>query len=250
MSLAMTLALRAHSSDGDSDDCYRSESTSLRAVVGVTCALSMVGASLIILSYCLIPDIRTKGREILLNLSLMDFVAAASNCTGIAVDFQRYLGGNGDPNSNSSNSSSDSINGVMNRLCMAQAVFAQYSTVSSILWTVCLAVYIYLCVMMPNKRVPLRSVLVFYLLSYGLPLIVSIWYLTTGKLGFDHIGGSGWCTVKLQPGKFITPFFTNDLWVYLTIFLVPVVFVALHYHLKREVSSNEIVPPPSNNIPF
>lgn len=228
MLLALSV-LAFQSTQEDADECAPSISTSLRAVVGVTCALSMIGSLLIIISYCMIPGIRTKGREILVNLSLMDFVAAASNCTGIAINFTHYLG----------NSSDSTLHTTMNRLCVAQAVFAQYGTISSILWTICLSVYIYLCIMMDNKKVAFRSVVAFYVLCYGLPAIVSAWYVSTGKLGFDRIGGSGWCSVILEShGKrqLLSIIFTNDIWIYLTIIIVPVIFVALHYHLKSEVS--------------
>lgn len=219
-------ALQAHHSDCSAQEDV---STSLRVVVGMTCALSMLGSLLIMLSYCMIPGIRTKGREILINLSLMDFVAAASNCTGIAVNFNRYLG----------NSSDDSPHTVMNRLCVAQAFLAQYSTISSILWTVCLAVYIYLCVMVTDKKIAFRSVVVLYLLSYGLPAIVSSWYVATGKLGYDLRSGSDWCSIILSyhgERQLFSLVFGNDIWIYLTIILVPIIFVALHYHLRSEVS--------------
>lgn len=231
--LLLTLSALYRNSSPDSDQCSGSISTSLRVVVGVTCTLSMIGSLLIIFSYCFIPGIRTKGREILVNLSLMDFVAAASNCTGIAVNFSDYLGGN-------SNNSSHTI---MNRLCIAQAFFAQYGTISSILWTVCLAVYIYLCIMVANKKIAFKSVVVFYVLCYGIPAIISAWYVSTGKLGFDRIGGSGWCSVILEAHgqrQLLTVIFTNDIWIYLTIVLVPVIFVALHYHLKSEVSEEGV----------
>lgn len=231
--LLLTLsALSSHQQNAADVDCSGSISTTLRVVVGLTCSLSMVGSLLIILSYCLIPSIRTKGREILLNLSLMDFVAAAGNCTGIAVNFSDYLG------NDVANKSA-----VMNHLCTAQAVFAQYGTISSILWTVCLAVYIYLCIMITNKKIVVKSVLVFYVLCYGMPLIVTLWYTFTNKLGFDQIGGSGWCSVILESGGQRWPLnivFTNDIWVYLTIIIVPVIFVALHYHLKGEVSKEGV----------
>ena len=229
LSLA-SVVLKAQTQD-DGSTCSASISTSLRAVVGITCTLSMLGSLLIILSYCFIPEIRTKGREILFNLSLMDFVSAAGNCAGIAINFDRYLG-NSTTDTNSSHT-------VMKRVCLAQAILSQYGTVSSILWTICLAVYIYLCIMVAKKKMAYRSVYVFYVLSYGIPLIVSTWYGTTGKLGYDYIGGSGWCTVKLSSeGSYhvFSPFFTNDIWIYLTIFLVPVIFLALHFHLKFEAS--------------
>ena len=93
--------------------------------------------------------------------------------------------------------------------------------------------------MVANKKIAFRSVMAFYVLCYGLPAIVSAWYVSTGKLGFDQIGGSGWCSVILEAHghrQLLSIIFTNDIWVYLTMVVVPVIFVALHYHLKSEVS--------------
>lgn len=208
----------------------------VRAVVGVSCALSMIGSVLIILSYFLISDIRSKAREMLVNLSLMDFMAAAANFAGIAIDFSKYLGNDTATGTNSLNGSSHHHN-LMHNLCVTQAVFAQYGTLSSIFWTICLAVYIYLCIMIGTQKVAYRSVTVFYVLCYGLPLVYTGWYAGTNKLGFDRFAGSGWCTIvtsKDHGGRF-SVVFGNDIWIYLTIFLVTVIFVSLHYHLKSEV---------------
>ena len=64
---------------------------SVRAVVGITCILSMAGALLIILSYILIKEIRTTTRKILLHLSIMDFMVAAGNGIGTFINFDKYL---------------------------------------------------------------------------------------------------------------------------------------------------------------
>lgn len=91
--------------------------------------------------------------------------------------------------------------------------------------------------MIGNQKVAFRSVIVFYFLSYGIPVIYTAWYVATGKLGFDPLGGSGWCSLKVneKQGIFNTVF-GNDMWIYLTMFLVPVIFMSLHYHLRSEVS--------------
>ena len=134
---------------------------SVRAVVGVTCILSMAGALLIILSYILIKEIRTTTRKILLHLSIMDFTVAAGNSIGVFINFDRYFF-----------DSTDNISAQVHGACEAQAFFSMYGTISSILWTNCMAVYIYLHVMQQPKVA--WSMYVFYVLNYGLPLIVSL----------------------------------------------------------------------------
>ena len=151
--------------------------TSVRVVVGITCCLSMIGAVLIILSYVLIKDIRTKSRKILLHISLMDFMVAAGNIVGILVNFDDYLYGL-EPHTYT----------VINNACKAQACINVYSTLSSILWTNCLAVYIYIQNMLMGQSKVKWTMYVFFIISYGLPFIVAIWYVLTGKLGYAPQG--------------------------------------------------------------
>lgn len=190
---------------------------SVRALVGVTCILSMAGALLIILSYILIREIRTTTRKILLHLSIMDFMVAAGNSIGVFIDFDRYF---------SNFNTSAPVYGA----CEAQAFFSMYGTISSILWTNCMAVYIYLHVMQVPKVA--WSMYVFYVLNYGLPLIISLWFLVTKKFGYSPYGGSGWCSVidfDIETGQ-THPFvniFANELWIYLTVIVVPLIYVSL-----------------------
>lgn len=202
---------------------------SVRIVVGVTCLLSMIGALLIVLSYVLIKDTRTKAREILLNLSLMDFIVAAANLIGILVNFGRFV----NPDSQQSHSK-------MNSFCEVQAFFAMYATISSILWTNCIAVYIFFHILYEGQLKIFWTMLSFYALSYGLPLILNLWFLLTNKLGYSPYGSSGWCSVivysSLTGKRYpLTLVFANDIWFYLTITLVPLIFVTLKLHIKYQV---------------
>lgn len=208
---------------------------SVRAVVGITCILSMIGATLIVLSYILIKDIRTKAREILVNLSLMDFMAAAANFTGVVVNFDTYLLDPTHPNI------SDHKYHIMNNFCKSQAFFAMYGTISSVLWTICIAVYVFLRIMLDGHNIAQKAIYSCYALSYGIPLILSLWFILTGKLGYAPYGGSGWCSVIVYNSTTkarltMNLVFANDIWIYLTIILVPVIFISLKFYLRYEVS--------------
>ena len=194
---------------------------SVHVVVGVTSVLSMIGALLIILSYILIRDIRTKAREIIVNLSLMDFMAAASNFIGVVSNLARIA-------------TADPQNTVINNLCIAQASFALYGTISSILWTICVAVYVFLRILLENSKVAQRAVYGFYVVCYGVPFIMTLWFSLTGKLGVDPYGGSGWCSIKVYD-NLLNPIFGNDIWIYMTIILVPLIFISLHFYLRNQV---------------
>ena len=205
---------------------------SVQAVVGITCVLSMFGAILIILSYLLIKEIRTKAREILVHLSLMDFMVAAANFVGVTVNFDQYA--------HLSNHTY-----TVDCLCVTQASFAMYGTLGSILWTIAIAVYIYFRIMFDKKPVARRAVYVFYVICYGLPLIMTLWYSIDKKLSYSRFGGSGWCSLVLKHSKYVYSFdalLGNDMWLYLTIFLVSVIFVSLHFYLRFEVCYMVVLP--------
>ena len=146
--------------------------SSVTAVAGVTCILSMIGASLIVLSYVVMPEIRSKMREILIHLSLMDFMVAAANFTGVVANFDDYL-----YNSTVARTQYHTIN----NLCLTQASCSVYGTISSVIWTICFSVYIYLCIMYEGQRIAKRVAYTFYLIAYGIPLIMTLWFSLTGK---------------------------------------------------------------------
>lgn len=166
----------------------------IRVVVGITCFLSMLGALLIILSYMCIKEIRTKSRQILVHLSVADFGVASANFIGVCVYFDQYirhcpLESHTSQHSTSALDKEKFSNGVnthtscgtLLQLCKTQAFIAAYSTLASVLWTLCLAVYIYCLVFYTSKRVHLRVVCIAIVFCWGMPLFVSLWLVITGK---------------------------------------------------------------------
>ena len=166
----------------------------LRVTVGVTCFLSMLGATVIILSYFLIRDIQTKSRQILVHLSFADFGVACSNFIGVAVYFDQYI--RHCPTTYSSTTTNTNQRGreygylnstnsglscsTLKGLCTTQAFFAGFSTLASVLWTLFLAVYIYCLVVHSSKRVHHKVLYLAYVLCWGLPLFISLWLIGTG----------------------------------------------------------------------
>ena len=157
----------------------------LRATVGVACCLSMFGASLIILSYFLIRDIQTKSRQILMHLSFADFGVACSNFIGVVVYFDQYIRHCPPLLSSDNDMLSNGVNTALSchslkAMCKAQAFFAGFSTLASVLWTLCLAVYIYCLVVHSSKQVHYKVLYVACILCWGLPLFISVWLICTG----------------------------------------------------------------------
>ncbi len=166
--------------------------TSLRVISGITCCCSMLGAMVIILTYYFIHDIQTKSRLILVHLSFADFGVAFSNFIGVTVYFDQYLrfcptetynitleGGSSSAVLNYSPNSTFSCR-ALRGLCKTQAFFAGFSTLSSVLWTLSLAVYIYCLVVHTSRRVHHKILYAAYVLCWGLPLLISSWLISTG----------------------------------------------------------------------
>lgn len=177
----------------------------LRATVGITCCLSMLGSTLIILSYFLIRDIRTKSRQILVHLSFADFGVACSNFIGVVVYFDQYIrhcpttmyssttthlnqrADQGDREYSHTNSGNSGLScNTLKGLCKTQAFFAGYSTLASVLWTLFLAVYIH-CLVVHSKRVHHKVLYLAFVLCWGFPLFVSLWLMGTGKNGVGSL---------------------------------------------------------------
>ena len=196
---------------------------SLRLAVSTTCVLSMLGAALIVLAYVLLPRVRTKPALILVHISLMDFLTAAANLAGVALVSTGHNRGAG---------------------CIAQASLAMYGTLSSVLWTSGLAVYVFSAVLSSEQKASRNVFHCLCLLCYGLPLMMTLWFSLTDKLGPDPIGGPSWCSLVLHDdaGRRL-PFntlFGNDIWIYISFVMVMVLFVPMHCYLKYLVSVDSV----------
>lgn len=219
-------------------DIIAPKHVALRTVVGVVCSLSMGGAILIILSYILIKSIRTKTREILVHLSVADFGAACSNFIGVTVYFDPYIRACEDDHRNSTLGFAISC-ASLNHLCVSQAVFAAFCTLVSVLWTLCLSVYIYTLIVHHKRGLHAGVVRFSYFFCWGMPLLITLWLVCTDRLGYSPYGGSGWCSLKLQDTPqneiiFIV-IFANDLWIYLTFIMVTVLYLTTHCYLRFQL---------------
>ena len=213
----------------------------VRAAVGVTCVLSVIGSLLIIFSYVLFPNLRTRARYILVHLSITDLVLAVSNLVGDVANFDSHV--QRSTHINHSNEINDTI------YCKIQGFFTLYSTLSSVLWTILLAVFVYILVTAGNpKRITKFLMWFCYLLCYGLPLLPSVWALVTDRLGYAPLQSSGWCTLKshtvlridndLYCGKahIYINVFAYNLWIIVAFGVILFTYLSVHCHVNKKVS--------------
>ena len=201
----------------------------VRVVTGLTCSFSLIGSLLIILTFCIFPTLRTKSRQILVHIAIMDIGVAVSNLVGVTVYFDQYY-----------YNKHSHVSPLHDGACKAQAFLALYSTYGSILWTNFLALYIYFSIVhhraLYNKWI-LRIGCVF---CYLLPLGLSLWLYFSKKLGFSPYSSGGWCgLIVINPFThkkdiFVTSF-GYDMWIYLTAIFVSVLFIGSRSHIQIKV---------------
>lgn len=209
---------------------FESKAVGIKIVVGITCVLSIIGSLLLILSY-LVQKSRTRAREILAHISLMDLGVALANLVGLTVNFDRFYIHNGIPPVH------------MDYFCKIQAFFAMYCTLGSIFWTTSLAAYLYIVMLHRNNpKCSLYFLRSCYPLCYGLAIGITVWLLIIHKLGYAPYDSSGWCSlivkdpVTMKTNLFVQVF-AYDLWIYLAIVLIVLFYVAIRSFLSNQVSS-------------
>ena len=236
------------SSDSDSDHPFYHKSLSLRVVVGLTSALSIVGSLLIVLSYICFKDLRTKAREILMHISFMDMGVGLSNLVGIGVNFTQYYEGTCDVTNHSQqnepfiySSANKNVSSVsfIARLCTAQGSLAIFFTIGSILWTICLSMYLYILISQKSTREAKIFVRFAYFFCYFIPIGITVWLNLTHRVGYSPFESTGWCgSVFVLPNKereIFASIFGYNLWIFLTFLLVPVLSISTHMHIRDEV---------------
>eukprot|EP00731_Ephydatia_muelleri_P012269 Em0006g1163a len=189
----------------------------VRIVVGITNVLTIVGSVFILVSYLCFPSLRTGARLILLHLSLMDLVVGLAHFVGgYTMYWDQHV----------SNTT----------FCKAQAFVGYYSIISSVLWTVCLSAYMY-CLSSRVTAARTNSGYIRYhiwpscAVCYGIPLILAFWALRTGRLGYSPYDAAGWCSIVTRTTSrddFFASAFGFDVWIYLAMILITILYVSSH----------------------
>ena len=223
----------------------------MQAIVGTVCILSILGSLAIILAYAFVKEIRSKARQLLVNIALMDIMYATSNFVGLSIPYHDYLYPEGMKNGTHGPSHHD--NETYWRICRAQTFFSVYGTVSSVLWTLALAVYLYYRIVARDANVTKRLVKVLYVVCYALPLYVSLWLLLDHHVGYSYYAtsGAGWCFVN-NDIKGIEIFMAYDIWLWLGVIILIPLYLKIHIHIKYEVRSvmSLSIAKPLNNRDF
>ena len=153
----------------------------LKVAAGTTCILSVLGASLIILTYGLFKDLRTTARQLLVNLSVADILVAGSHFVGLFTNFERFLP---EYNPHWSGQTTDA-------LCSVQAAVTMCGSIASFLWTMALAFYMFVVIVKRRPNLAKKLVYAFYPLCWGIPIAMTIGFGVAGFLGFEDSADVG-----------------------------------------------------------
>ena len=234
---------------------YMNKTVWIRVLVMVICSLSIFGAALIIISYACFKELRSRGRQILAHISIMDLGAALCNLVGSAVYFDQYY--SYQPMTNCTLQPlpiypPSPVHPVfppdqlvwcprslaIKDLCILQASFASFFTLGSIFWSSCLSVYLYFRIVYTTSSLAKHAFRFSCVVCYVAPLFLTVWLLLTGRLGYSPFESAGWCSIILyDPSSnrrdIFASIFGYNLWILLTFILVPLLSLAVHVHVKK-----------------
>lgn len=145
--------------------------------VSVTTFLSILGAVLIVGTFIAFKSLRTKARQILVQLSIADFAVAASQLVGVNVNLQRFA------RHICTHEAQADVN-ITDTFCETQGGLTIFFTLGSYLWTVAVAVYLFTLIVCESPRVGKWLVYSFYPLCWGIPAVLVVVFVMRKSIGF------------------------------------------------------------------
>ena len=191
-----------------------------RAIFVTSAILSIFGSLLILTTYNGYKDIQSPARHIIACLSLADLFTVLVNFYGV---FTRP-------------------GGYEEKTCILQSFIGGGAAMSSYLWTMVLAIYLYVGLVKDNSEIFEKLLHPwFHLLCWLLPLGINIIALFLNKLGngSDRIS-SGWCWIKISSNKdwldqVIWMIIDGEGMLVLTLIVIFVLHIRIKIHLKKKV---------------
>jgi len=150
------------------------EQAVLLVAVATSGVFSIVGALTIIVTYVLWPETHSHLRQLLVWLSVCDLGTAIFHVMGLIIPPGEGI------------------------TCTLQSGFAAFSALSSYMWTMAVALFLYLGLKfdsIKNPRVTQRIFVGFHICCWGIPLAIIAWAWANSALGYDNRHKVGWCWV-------------------------------------------------------
>lgn len=117
--------------------------------------------------------------------------------------------------------------------CVVQGAISTFANTSSFFWTVAIAVYLYVFIVRSSQRVADSLVLFFHLVSWGVPLAITIAAVCLNKIGYDASEVSvGWCWVSINAeDRVLWMLLTGKIWEFLAYLTLPILYILIKRHI-------------------
>ena len=204
---------------------------SVKGVVGAACCLSILGASLIVFTYLAFPELRTTLRQILVNLSIADFLAASANLVGLCINFYNYL--------DKSTLQLDDRYNVLQYVCKVQAGVSVIGTLAALTWTLSIAVYMFMFIVLKRPELANKLLPLHYVLSWGCPILLTVIFGSLDWLGFEPHTTPGYCDISATHNKTVNyapVILRYTIPVDLSVIILPPIFIVIRCYLQKMVT--------------
>lgn len=191
----------------------------------LTAGLSVFGSLFIIVSFCVWKDLRTVSRQILVYISIADFLTSGGNLFGAATDDHHIAGRD---------------------VCAEQSLVTTTGCLSFIMWTTILSVYLYMSIVHAYVHPSCTVQGLFAFFGWGVPLAVGLSAYLFHALGDDESAASaGWCWLRPEPkypeslscydARLMWSLLTAKGWEIPSYVVVPVLYYRAKRHISKEV---------------
>lgn len=150
----------------------------LQVSVTIMSVFSILGAGLIILTFIAYKTLRTRARQILVQLSIADLTVATTHLIGVNVNLPKYAG------MICSKHADNDLNITSDIFCKVQGGVTIYFTIGSYLWTIAVAIYLLTVIVFESQRVGKWLTYLFYPLCWGVPAVVIAVFSFQHAFGF------------------------------------------------------------------
>jgi len=199
----------------------------ITVAVIVTCCLSIIGASFIILSFLLVSEFRqSHSRRLLFLLSLCDLVVAIA----YLLRTGRY-GHSADTNERG------------DPLCQAQSAINIFANQASFFWTDFISLFLFLS-RKYGVKFAVRFVPLFHIISWGWPALSVwgvMWYNAWGADGGDTT--ADWCWIGNKPTGLFTNINMWHLWAgkfveWMSCVFITIMYIFVFYDIRKKVDQS------------
>ena len=193
-------------------------------------SLSCLGSALILLTYCLLRDMRTGAQRVITLLAIADFFTAFGYIIG-STNFLVHF-----------NVQDTQRCQVFENLCVIQSFITTWSTMSSYCWTCILAFYFSLVIVFDKSQLAVNLIPLYNIIAWAGPLTIMLPLLALGKLGYAPYVASNWCYIKdndyasklKDKGEIIAYILiAGKFWEVCTYVLILILYVLIKIHISK-----------------